>query len=74
MRRPHISKGEAMAHPKIHLRRVGGPRKSGGRLGWWPVLFFAVLTALAAILGIEREDALRKMAPAQHIPNQYERR
>jgi hypothetical protein len=72
MRRLHISKGEAMARERIHLRRVGGTRKSASRVGWRPVLFF-VLLALVTILGITREDALRKLAPAQLYSNQDER-
>ena len=38
------------------------------------LLFFVLLAALATILGITREDALRKLAPTQSYSKQDERR
>ena len=74
MRRSHISKGDAVARQRVHFRWVGGPSKRLIRMGWRPILFFVVLAALTAILGILREDAVRKMAPAISLPSRDGRR
>jgi Na+/H+-dicarboxylate symporter len=58
----------------VHLYRVDEPRKSRVRMGWRPVLFFVALSALAALVGIMREDALRKAAIAQSFSSQERRR
>jgi hypothetical protein len=44
----------------VHRRRLGGRKKHALRAGWWPLLFFALLCALAAGVGIMLEDELRK--------------
>jgi hypothetical protein len=46
--------------PNDHRRRLGGRKKHAQRAGWWPVLFFALLCALAAGMGMMLEDELRK--------------
>jgi len=75
MRRSHATQdGSAMAGQTVHLRRVGGPRKSRVRMHWRPISFFAALVALAAFAGIMREDALRRMAYTQFHTSQDERR
>jgi hypothetical protein len=75
MRRSHATQdGSAMARQTVHLRRVGGPRKSRLRMRWRPILFFVVLVALVTLAGIMREDALRKMTYTQSHSSQDVRR